>query len=169
MDTAPTGTGSVATTLTRIALADSGAAAALTVGAAVTTPVFRTMPDAELIACTYLRGLPGLGLAGVSTALPPAPIFPWVTVTQIGGTMAEDRFLSTPRLQVDVWSDDRQQASETCRAVHAALLGIPWDVPNGAISHVGTVTVPQWFPDPLTNPPLARFLLVVAVTIRPTS
>lgn len=109
----------------------------------------RVLPDAELLTVLWLQQVDEIVelAAGVFTEIPAEPTLPLVRVLRIGGGSAFRQWFDVPRIQVDVWADDKQAAHDLARVVQAALhdmIGVHDDAVVTAVDD----GVFHWNPDP---------------------
>jgi hypothetical protein len=127
------------------------------------TPI--VLPDAELAVIQYLRSRSELTAlvpsARITTARPNTPTYPLVLVQRIGGTSLSWNAIDEAALQVDVvaGADDKYLASRISRTVAACILAIANDtVSEGVLVSAVEEVGPQWIPDTVVVPPLARYV-----------
>lgn len=139
-------------------------------------PVY-VLPDPVLAVLQYLRlrgELTGLlPAAHIGTVLPANPVYPYLLVSLAGGHMVspatEESAVQLDALAVDVGSvSGKETASVIARTARAAMWAIRNDiVPAGVLSSSGEESGPQWFPDTIPTPPVARFVQRHAVVLHP--
>jgi uncharacterized protein DUF3168 len=110
----------------------------------------RVLPDAELLTITWLQETDELAYATVFTAIPPEPSLPIVRVLRVGGSPVIRQHLDVARIQVDVWSDTKQEAHDLARLAQAAIHEM------GGVHDEGVVTAIEdgvfaWNPDEPTG------------------
>jgi hypothetical protein len=126
-------------------------------------------PDSEHVATTWLRGRPEL--AGVTVA---TNLIGWqagdrrVVITRIGGVPTLAIRIDAPRLDAEVYAEDKGAAHDLAQLVRVAL----HDLPNGdhtayaaVVSNVADETGLQWIPEPDTT--AARYIFTVRLAVRP--
>lgn len=119
------------------------------------------LADAEKLARDYLVTVPGVtALLGtnISTALPPDPPYPYLTLSRVGGVPSLSGYLDNPRLEFSSWADTKGAARAVAGAVEAAMVSItgahPLGVVTGAFESGDGL---RWDPDEATNTPRYRF------------
>jgi hypothetical protein len=129
----------------------------------------RTLPDAELIVTTYLRGHADVAaLVGtrVSTQLPPVPVLPLAIVARVGGVPSLSGYLDVARLELSAWAATKAAAHLLARTLEAVMLTLPGTRPAGVVTDVRqTDDGLRWAPDPDTDTP--RYQLVFEVYTHP--
>lgn len=126
-------------------------------------------PDSEAVAITWLRPRPEL--AGVKVA---TDLVGWqagqrrIVITRIGGVPTLAIRIDRPRLDVDVYAENKAQAHDLAQLTRAAL----HDLPEGDHTALGAVvanvnddTGLQWLPDVSTA--AARYNFAVRLAVRP--
>jgi hypothetical protein len=125
------------------------------------------LPDAELLATTYLRTVPEITtLVGsrVGTTLPAEPQFPYLVVRRYGGLPPVRGHLDQARLQVDAWGRTKQEARYLAATAQAALHAMPQATHSGAVvTGVDDDLGLTWQPDPDTDTP--RYLVGLALYV----
>lgn len=127
--------------------------------------VIRILPDAELVATTFLRAHPDLP-GGVSTELPEEPVLPWLTVTRVGGVPSIANYLDAARLEITAWAATKGGALALARAAEAAVLALPGPRTGAVVT--GVVQVGEgfrWNPDEESDVP--RYTFVVECYLHP--
>lgn len=126
------------------------------------TGTFHDFPDAELVVVECLQA----GGLLASTMLDPAPVWPVVTVTRIGGTTNDLRAVDRARIQIDGWGATKASA----RAITARALSLLWALPGSSARAEVLSVEPDlgmaWLPDttvPTTRP---RYVAGVIITLR---
>lgn len=119
------------------------------------------LPDAELVATSWLRGHADIpDAAHIGTELPAEPSWPVVRILRIGGAPAVAGWLDAPRLQVDVYHTTKQAAHDLARLAQAALGGLTGVHDEAVVTGV-TDGVFRWNPDPQTDQPAYTFDVIV--------
>lgn len=126
-------------------------------------------PDSEAVAVAWLRTQPELDGVKATTNL-----IGWqagqrrVVITRIGGVPSLAVRIDNPRLDVDVYAEDKGAAHDLAQVTRAAL----HDLPEGEHTALGAVvanvtddTGLQWLPDPGTN--AARYSFTVRLAVHP--
>lgn len=131
----------------------------------------RLLPDAELVVTTFLRAQTDVAaLVGtrVTTALPPQPTWPAVTVNRIGGVPTLPGYLDLATLRLECWGTTKQQAETVARTVEAAMLTLP------GVHATATVTDARqegeglrWDPDTTFEPDRPRYVMTYDVYLHP--
>lgn len=128
------------------------------------------LPDAELIAVTYLRQhAPITSLVGsrVYTELPAGPTWPLVKITRTGGPPEARGTLDTAFLQAEAYGTSKAEARRVAATVQAAFADADGFIHAGAyISATEPLAGLQWLPDPDNQQP--RYLFDTAVYVRNT-
>lgn len=132
------------------------------------------LPDAELAVIQYLRAQSTVTAlvpaSRITTTLPPKAAFPAVTVKRIGGKAVHWSRIDEAAIQIDVWNDyaKRGECQDLARAIRAAILAIYGDkVDEANLVSASEEVGPQWLPDQVTVPPLARFVARFSVLLHP--
>jgi hypothetical protein len=126
-------------------------------------------PDIEKIVIDYLAAHPDVDAITVTTDLPNRPVFPAVTVQQIGSSFRNNTGWSDAAvLDVDVWAATRADASRLARVARAALFIIAGYVhPEGTVVDVADLNGPSWQPDDTGSPVVPRYVFTVEITAHP--
>lgn len=126
------------------------------------TPIY-VLPDSVLLTIQYLRAqsaVTALVTAGnIRTALPSSPSYPYVLVTLAGGDLVWPA-LDDSAVQIDTYdlADQKDTNNTLARTVRAAINAIANDVvAAGTLASSSEEIGPQWLPDPVSVPPLARY------------
>jgi hypothetical protein len=119
-------------------------------------------PDDELALLQYLRAVPDLTALidgdKILTELPASPAYPYVLIQRAGGQVAVWQAVDEPALQVDVVGGTKFVCKQIMRTVRAAILAIGNDVVDeGVLSSATEEVGPQWLPDTIPTPPVARY------------
>lgn len=130
------------------------------------------LPDAELALIQYLKARTEITAlipaARITTALPPQPTYPCVTVTRMGGSALVWQRIDEPDFQVEVWGGSRFECNTLARTVRACIMSIRNDtVSAGVLVSAGEQVGMQWMPDDVTVPPTSRFVGRFSVLIHP--
>ena len=130
------------------------------------------LPDAELALIEYLKARTEITslipAARITTALPPQPTYPCVTVTRMGGSPLVWQRIDEPDFQVEVWGGSRFECSTLARTVRACIMSIRNDtVSAGVLVSAGEQVGMQWMPDDVTIPQIPRFVGRFSVLIHP--
>ena len=104
-------------------------------------------PDVEADAFAYLDGLLS---ARVGTKVPNPRVADMVVVAVVGGSGVNNHLVANAVLSVQCWGASSVAASLLARRVAAHLRAWP--------AYVARPGTPQSFPDPLTSPPLPRYV-----------
>jgi hypothetical protein len=107
------------------------------------------------------------GVDAVSTELPPDANLPRVRITLSGGTPAVTGWLQAPRINIEAWADNKEEAFDLINACAVTLTSLQdgTQVTEGVITSVRQETGLSWSPDPVTNK--ARYLLGFVIHIHP--
>jgi hypothetical protein len=121
------------------------------------------LPDAELSLLQYLRALSIVTdlvpAERITTALPPKPVYPHVTIKRVGGTAVAWQRVDSAALQLDVWGGSRKECQDIARTIRAAILAIYGDkVDEANLVSASEEVGLQWIPDTLTVPALPRYV-----------
>lgn len=129
------------------------------------------LPDAELVAVTYLRSVSEVAaLVGnrVHPAIPENPIYPFLKVVRIGGTRRVRNRLDGARLQIDAYAATKFGARQVAATAQAAL-------EDATGTHAGawiTGTEPDMGltsqPDPTYEPPKPRYIFGCVLFLHPS-
>lgn len=145
-------------------------------------PVY-VLPDPMLALAQYLRLRPELTAlvpaSNIITQSPATLVYPYVLITLAGGGSAAPwPAVDEASMQIDVITDNiftvagrsagQSVSSLIARTVRAAVWAISNDVvPAGCLSAGFEELAPQWFPDVVTTPPLARFMARYRIILHP--
>jgi hypothetical protein len=128
----------------------------------------RLQVDAELLTVNYLRArteISALVSTRVTTELPPAPTFPALVVSRIGGISDYPGWIDVGRLQFDAWGTTKATASALARTALAALREMPGSHALGVVTRVAQDLGLTWAPDETTDQP--RYLFGCVVHLHP--
>jgi hypothetical protein len=126
-------------------------------------------PDSEAIAVGWLRTWPDL--AGVKAT---TDLVGWlagqrrIVITRIGGTPSLPMRIDNPRLDVDVYAEDKGAAHDLAQLARAALHELPegdHTALDAVVAHVNDETGLQWLPDISTS--AARYTFTVRLAVHP--
>ena len=126
-------------------------------------------PDSEAVAVSWLRAQPELAGVKVTTDL-----VGWlagqqrVVITRIGGVPSLAIRIDNPRLDVDVYAEDKARAHDLAQLARAALHELPegdHTALGAVVAHVNDDTGLQWLPDISTS--AARYTFAVRLAVRP--
>lgn len=114
---------------------------------------FDTFPDSEAIASKILRDA-GICSGRVYSSIPKkGVVWPLAVVKRVGGTPTDRRALDTPRIQVDIWGENKAQARDEAEAARVALHsaeGTTFTELAGRVTGVEDDLGLQFLPDPET-------------------
>lgn len=130
------------------------------------------LPDGELAIIQYLSSVAEVTALcpaqKITTSLPAQPTWPHILVSLAGSQDTGNLFLSEPALQIDVFATGKREAQLLAQTVRAAIRAIANDSVPEAVLASGAVEVgPQWLPDNLSNPPVARYTARYRVLLHP--
>lgn len=131
------------------------------------------LPDDELALIQYLGGVPEVTAlvpaSRISTGLGPRPVYPVVLIQRsMGQANNAPQWIDEAVLQVDTIATDQRTAKVLAMTVRAAVLAIENDhVGEGWLVSGFEEIGPQWLPDTLSNPPLARYIARYRALIHP--
>ena len=122
-------------------------------------------PDAELALIQYLRSRTEITSlvpsARITTTRPTSPTYPLILVQRIGGTSLAWNAIDEAAYQIDVVAgvDDRYLCQRIARTIAGCVLALANDnVTEGVLASASEEVGPQWMPDMVVVPPLARFV-----------
>lgn len=110
-------------------------------------------PDAEGLVGDILRAA-GITAGRVYPSVPKEPIWPLTTFARIGGIPSDRHALDYPRIQIDVWGENKAQAREQALLARLALLkaeGVAFASRNAFIASVEDDLGLTFQPDPSTG------------------
>lgn len=119
------------------------------------------MPDDELALLEYLHGIAEvvalIPADRITTEMPPKPVYPLALIRRAGGGGIWPA-LDEPAIQVDVVGGTKATCKKAMQTIRAAILAIANDVvPEGVLSSAYEEVGPQWLPDTIPVPPVARY------------
>lgn len=127
------------------------------------------LPDAELVAVTYLRqhaDVVALVASRVYTELPASPTWPLAKIVRIGGPPAARGTLDPATIQCEAYADTKQAARELAATAQAALADADGFTHAGAyVTASEPLSGLQWLPDPDLND-RPRYLFDTTVYVR---
>lgn len=136
-------------------------------------PAQRELVDVEALAVAHVAAAGTIAGDRVATTLDAYdPALPTVKLNRVGGAPVDGGTEHVDRAIVDVhaYAPDSVAAWTLAAETLAALRTMPGaEFAGAAVSAVERVTGPRWAPDPSTDPPAARYLLTVAITVHPTA
>lgn len=123
---------------------------------------YQVFPDAEAVLIQALNASEFPACAALSAQ----PDLPCVLVKRIGGVPAERHHLDLANIQIEVWGNDKAEASSLAQEVRAAIHGLEGialteQQTPAFISGVEDQLGIAWLPDPVTD--RARYVFGVGV------
>lgn len=133
-------------------------------------PVY-VQPDATLAVIQYLRLRPELTAllpaANIVTEIPTAPVYPYILVSEGGGSSIWPG-LDEPALQVDTVGGAKALCNQIARTVSACMISIANDiVPAGVLCSGSEEMRRAYIPDIVPTPPLPRYTARFRVLLHP--
>lgn len=128
----------------------------------------RLLVDAELVVVNWLRGhgdVAAFVATRVYTELPPAPTYPLLRITRVGGIPVLRQHLDVARVQIDAWAATKKAARDLAATTQAAMHELPGARPLGVVTAVEDDLGLTWSPDDATDQP--RYVAGYAVYIHP--
>jgi hypothetical protein len=132
------------------------------------------MPDSELVCINYLLNKESVqNLVGdrVSSELPRNLIFPFLTISRIGGIPVEQIWLEQSQIQVSSWAETKREAFKLASTARAALLdmgdGYRDDTEGAYVTGVEDLSGLLWMPDDSQTKPIPRYLFGISVYLHP--
>jgi len=139
-------------------------------------------PDATLAVIQYLRSRPEvtdlIDPGNIGPRLPDTPSWPQVMIHRGGGTPVTRQWVDDAAIQVDAmipadpaqYPDGPKQCADLIAAVVACLSAIADDtVPEAVLCGARIDVGPLWMPDPVSQPPLSRYVARATVTLHPVN
>ena len=129
-------------------------------------PEFQTFPDSEAMAIEVLVDANICG-GRVYPSVPSDPTYPVAVVQRLGGIPADRRAIDSPRIQVDVWGNNKREARQAAADARIALHSAEGDTSEafqGYITGCEDDTGLTWLPDPVTAKD--RYTFAVILTVR---
>lgn len=137
-------------------------------------------PDAVRVTRDWLTSIPELETLvhdRITTRAPALPVFPYITLQQIGGIPRERRRLHRARIQISSWADfdttvaavqADELASLVGRTVWAAVHAMEgYRHSTAVVTAVDDELGPQSMPDTSRTPPTPRFIAGIVVFLHP--
>jgi len=139
-----------------------------------TFPDHRPLPDSELVCVNYLlKKQSVIDIVGdkVSTQLPRDIVYPFLTLTRIGGNTVEPIWLEESDIQVSSWAQTKREAFVLASTARAALLDMGYgyrdDVEGAYVTGVKDMSGLLWMPDDSQTKPIPRYLFGISVYLHP--
>ncbi len=134
------------------------------------TPIV-VMPDVPKLVRSYLLGVSqvtNIVDTRVGTRAASTVVYPYLTVQRIGGGEMVEYRLDRAVIDFNAWSDEEETASLLIRTVRAAMKAARgYTTGDAVVTSVTDVLAPQWLPDRERTPPTPRFVMSMAVVVRP--